>query len=348
MNALDLGYGVAAVVTAPLWMRKTRSGWAQRFARVVPELPPREPGVQRIMLHAVSVGEVNALREIVPLLGKHAQVVVTASTDTGFARAQSLFGAQTEQDHRRHSCSVARFPLDGSWMVSRFLDAVKPDVVGLVELEIWPNFVRACQKRAIPVAVINGRLSERSFRGYRRIARWISPSFTALSIAAVQNEAYAQRFVDMGVAANRCVLTGSMKFDSVQIADDVPGAEKLADALGIDPSKPLIVAGSTGPGEEAMLYAIWKTHLRAHGVQLLCAPRKPERFDQAAAALPGCVRRTCPQAKRCTQKNTNERSNSPESTAVHGSENRAAANQNGKKSGAGLFLPDTIGERGRA
>lgn len=285
VNLLDLGYSLAAVATAPWWMRKTRSGWSERFARVLPDLPPKREGVPRIMLHAVSVGEVNALRELVPLLCAEAEVVVTASTDTGVARAGSLFAG---------CCTVARYPLDASWAVRRFLDAVCPDAVGLVELELWPNFVAACRERGVPVAVVNGRLSERSFRGYRRVRRWMSPAFASLSVAAVQDDAYADRFAAMGVPNDRVVVTGSMKYDSSRIEDVVEGADALAGSLGIDRARPLVVAGSTGPGEEALLHEVCE-RVRAQvggDVQLLCAPRRPERFDEAAAALPGCVRRS--------------------------------------------------------
>ena len=305
MNILDLVYVLAAVVTAPWWMRRRRSGWAERFARVLPELGPKQPGRPRVMLHAVSVGETNALRELVPLLCREAEVVVTASTDTGLARARELFGS---------ACVVARYPLDATWAVRRFLDRVEPDAVGLVELEIWPNFVRACHGRGIPVAVVNGRLSERSFRGYRRIARWVSPSFAALSVAGVQDETYAERFAAMGVPRDRVAVTGSMKFDTARIEDGVAGADQLAAELGIDRSRPLLVAGSTGPGEEALLRDACARAFGEGGVQLLCAPRKTDRFDEAARALPGCVRRSSARA--------------------------------GDRPGAGgsLFLLDTIGE----
>jgi 3-deoxy-D-manno-octulosonic-acid transferase len=301
LNLLDIVYALAATVTAPWWMRKTRSGWAERFARVLPDLPPKREDRKRILVHAVSVGEINALRELIPLLEAEAEVVLTASTDTGLARARALFASV---------CHVARFPLDASWAVGRFLDTVKPDAVALVELELWPNFVRECSRRGVPVAVINGRLSERSFRGYRRIRRWISPSFASLAVAAVQDAAYAERFVAMGVPRTRCVVTGSMKFDSARIDDGAPGAAALRAEMGIDPARPLVVAGSTGPGEEALLRSACERAFGSGAMQLLCAPRKPERFGEAAAALPGCRRRSEP----------------------------------GSGSGNGLFLLDTIGE----
>lgn len=282
MNLLDLLYIPTAVVLAPLWALKKRRGWPERLGKIAP-LPSRRKGTKaRILLHAVSVGEVSALRHLVPLLAGDFDVVVSVSTDTGLARACALYAG---------SCHVVRYPLDLSWCVGRFLDAVRPDVVGLVELEVWPNFVRACERAGVPVAVVNGRLSERSFRGYRRIRPLIAPSFGRLAAAGVQDESYAARFEALGVPRGRVRITGSMKWDAASIADHVPGAQELGAMLGIDPARPLIVAGSTGPddegGEEALLHAACPA-----GAQLLCAPRKPERFDEAARAMPGCVRRS--------------------------------------------------------
>ncbi|MCC6428754.1 MAG: hypothetical protein IT435_18270 [Phycisphaerales bacterium] len=277
MNALDALYVGLAGATAPIWARKARGGWPERFGKT-PVLPAKIQGKPRILLHAVSVGEVSALRHLVPILTPSADVVISAGTDTGLARAGELY---------RGTCRVVRYPLDFSWVVQRFLDAIDPDVVGLVELELWPNFVRTCVQRGIPIGVINGRLSARSFRGYRKIRPLIGGAFRSLAFAAVQDEDYAERFRAMGVLPERCIITGSMKWDSASIADEVPGAQELAAALGIDTARPLVVAGSTGPGEEALLHAACPP-----GVQLVCAPRKPERFEEAARAMPGSIRRS--------------------------------------------------------
>ena len=208
----------------------------------------------------------------------NAQVIISVTTDTGIERARKVFGS-------RHT--VVRYPFDFSWSVRRFLGAVKPDLVLLMELEIWPNFTRLCANRSIPIAVINGRLSARSFTRSLRV-RWIlSPMFRRLSRVAAQDQAYADRFEAMGVARNRIAVTGTMKWDTAEIADHVDGAEELAQEMGIDRSMPLIVAGSTALGEETLISAACP-----EGVQLLCAPRKPEWFDQTYRALPGSVRRS--------------------------------------------------------
>lgn len=279
MNALDLTYALGAAVLAPVWARKARGGWKERLGGVA-ALP--EPAVERprLLIHAVSVGEVNAIRQLVPMLRERGvEVVVSVGTDTGIARAAAVFGAS--------GTAVVRYPLDFSRSVARFLDAVRPQAVGLVELEVWPNFIAECARRQIPVGVVNGRLSERSFAGYRRIRAVMGPSFARLAFAAVQDEAYAERFRAMGVPAERVRVADTMKWDSAQIADEVAGSDALAEALGIDRMRPLVVAGSTGPGEEALLHRACPA-----GVQLLCAPRKPERFEEAARDLPRCVRRS--------------------------------------------------------
>jgi len=310
MNLLDLLYLPAAALTAPWWARKARGGWRERFGHT-PAIPrphhPRAPAPPRLLIHAVSVGEVNTLRALVPMLRDAGiEVIVASTTDTGLARARALF-AETplaEALPGKPGVTVVRYALDLSSSVSRFLDAIRPDAAALIELEIWPNFVRECARRNIPVAVINGRLSERSFKGYQRFRRFLAPSFARLAFAAVQDSAYAERFRTMGAADVR--ITGSMKWDAVlplAPGEVLPGADQLAADLGIDRSRPLIVAGSTGPGptpqapsEEALLHAACPP-----GTQLLCAPRKPERFDETVASLGGearCVRRSASRQQR--------------------------------------------------
>jgi 3-deoxy-D-manno-octulosonic-acid transferase len=282
VNHYDAAYTLLAAAASPWWARKARGGWGERMGRIDP-LPPKG-GRPRVVIHAVSVGEVNALRPLIPLLAGEAEPVVAVTTDTGIERARALFGAV---------CPVVRYPLDFSRCVRRFLDATSPDLIALVELEVWPNLIRQARARGVPVAVINGRLSARSFRGYRRLRPVLRRTFASLSLAAVQDETYRRRFVAMGVEPERCVVTGSMKWDAVEIGagDGGPGERALAIAaeMGIDRSRPLVVAGSTAEGEEALISASCP-----EGVQLLCAPRKPERFDEAAAAMPGCVRRSRP------------------------------------------------------
>ena len=293
MNRLDPFYILAAVLCSPLLLKKQRSGWKQRMGHVAPMLKteasvgPIAHRRPRVLLHAVSVGEVNALRTLVGVLAEDCDVIVATTTDTGLERAQSLYAGVAE---------IVRYPLDFSWSVRRFLDTVRPDVVALVELEIWPNFMGACRARGIPVAVINGRLSARSFKGYHRFRWLLRRSFASLAVVGAQDEAYAERFRAMGVAQDRVRVTGSMKWDSAP-SGEASGrlrakADELASKMGIDRARPLVVAGSTGPGEESLIHRA----CAGQHVQLLCAPRKPERFDEASDAMRGCVRRSVTKA----------------------------------------------------
>lgn len=276
VNRLDLLYIPAAIAAAPWWARKARGDWPARFGHG--EALPAPSDRPRVLVHAVSVGEVNALRTLVPILAERADLVVSVGTDTGIDRARHLFADR---------CPIVRYPVDLSSAVGRFLDRVRPDAVALVELELWPNFLRACARREIPACVINGRLSERSFRGYRRIRAFMRPLFGGLAFAGVQDEAYRDRFVAMGLDPARCVVTGSMKWDAAPTGPGTDAAEALAREMGIDRRRPLVVAGSTAEGEEALLHAACPP-----GAQLLCAPRQPQRFDEAARDLPGCARRS--------------------------------------------------------
>ena len=306
MNALDVIYTIGAAALFPFWGRKSRSGWKQRLGHV-PAVSPKQLGRPRIIIHAVSVGEVSAAKGLVEhLIARGFDVMVATTTDTGTARAKAIF---TSEHFAASPVTVLRYPLDFSASVKRFLDGVQPDLVALMELEVWPNFVSACRQRSIPIGVVNGRLSARSFRGYRRIKPIIGKSFASLAFAAVQDADYAQRFLHMGVSPDRCTITGTMKWDTVKpnTAGTVsPAAEQLARELGIDRARPVIVAGSTAEGEEALIHGALSTSLIAGAFpldsplatsQLICAPRKPERFDQAATALPGCTRRSTSKGK---------------------------------------------------
>jgi 3-deoxy-D-manno-octulosonic-acid transferase len=285
----DLLYAIGALMAGPvlavglLRSGKWRTDWKGRFGRTVP-LP--EAGSPTLLLHGVSVGEVNATRDLVAHLqapgAPPVRIVISTTTNTGMERARSLYG-------ERHP--VVRFPFDFSWMMRRFLDAVRPDAVVLMELEVWPNLAQECQERGIPLVVINGRLSDGSFGQYRWARRWVGPMFQGLAAVAAQTEEYAHRFRELGTPPERVRVTDTMKWDTAKLVDEVEGAPELGASMGIDPERPLVVAGSTGPGEEQALI-----REKPEGVQLLLVPRKPERFDEVARLAPGMVRRTAGRA----------------------------------------------------
>jgi len=235
------------------------------------------PHPRRILLHAVSVGEVNAIRLLVDeLKANDFDIVVCVTTDTGLRRAKELFA-------EKHT--VTRFPFDFGFSIKKFLQRVKPTVIGLVELEVWPNLIGISAKKNIPVVVINGRLSERSYKRYKLAKCILRKTFSRLSAIGMQSEEYATRVRELG-GVNVKVL-GTMKWDNATIGDTIDGADELAEDLQIDKTKPLIVAGSTTPEEHLLLL-----HAIPQNVQLLCAPRRPEWFDESAQALAPCNRRT--------------------------------------------------------
>ncbi|MCY2929973.1 MAG: 3-deoxy-D-manno-octulosonic acid transferase [Planctomycetota bacterium] len=292
---LDTLYAAALTAASPVWLYKMirhgryREDVAQRFGAV-----PTRYGLQpTIWVHAVSLGEINAARTLVAQL--HSQlpdyrVVVSTSTDTGMAAARRLFAT----DHM-----VFRWPLDFTLAVRRAIARIRPAMVVLMEGEVWPNFLAACQRKQIPVAVVNARMSpDKGYPGYKKLgplaARLL---FNRLRAIGVQSEDYAARFRDLGTDPARLHVTGMMKFDTIDTAESRPGQAALAAAMGIAPDDDLLVAGGTGDGEEKLLLEIYPALRAKHPrLKLAIVPRKPERFEevarQIAAAGLGVIRRS--------------------------------------------------------
>lgn len=288
VNHYDIAYGLGVGVSAPFWLvkpsarRKVLSALRTRMGQQV-AAAPRDPARPAVMIHAVSLGEINATRALVKSLmdaEPNLHVIVSTTTETGHDRAQQLYGGQP-------GLSVIRYPLDFSKAVVRVLDAVRPDVVVLMELEVWPNFLRQCRARGVPVVLVNGRLTTSSFRRYR----WIKPvaggMFRRLGAICVQDETYARRFVELGADPEKVRITGTMKFDTAEVADRVPGDDDLAAAVGLYPgAEPIWVCGSTGPGEEEVILGVYRRLLARHSrLRLVLVPRKPERFDEVAGLV---------------------------------------------------------------
>jgi 3-deoxy-D-manno-octulosonic-acid transferase len=289
---VDCCYLLLAILLAPVFgfqaiaTGKYRGDWAQRTGRM-PRLPST---TQRVWIHAVSVGEANAVRGLIASWREQSpdtEFVISTTTDTGKARLESIFGDLT----------IIRYPLDFSWWVCRALDRIRPTMVVLVELEVWYQFITQAAARGIPVAVVNGRLSERSVRGFGWIAPITRRMFRSLSWVSAQDETYAERFRRMGAPAEQVRVSGSLKWDTAEIADTIDGSEPLATAMGINRQRPLWVCGSTGPGEEERILQAYASLRRHHPeLQLAIVPRKPERFDEVAGLIAKagheCIRRS--------------------------------------------------------
>ncbi len=247
----------------------------------VPPLNTDGPPV--IWLHCVSVGETQAARPLARALREnfptHALVVSTV-TLTGQRLAREVF--------KDEAAAIFYFPFDWAWSVRRTLRAIKPAVVLVLETELWPRFLRECSLRNVPVALVNGRLSERSIRGYRKLGGFIRRVVGTLTLAIMQTDADAARIATLGLAPERIRIAGNLKFDA-PIEDEAHElTAALRDRFQINDTRPLIVAASTHASEEASLLAALK-HLQAAlpraQPRLLIAPRHPERFAEVAALL---------------------------------------------------------------
>ncbi len=245
-------------------------------------VPSRPVGGKCVWVHGVSLGEINATRTLVDELHRRSPDIITvisSTTRTGLDRARELYPKQI----------VFRFPADFSFAVRRVLARIRPGVIVLMELEVWPNLIEVAHRAGVSVIIANGRVTEdRSMRRFRRpVVRAVARRmFSRVRFVAAQDEAYARRFIELGTPPERVAVTGSLKYDSAEIADRIEGQEALASQMGIDTNRPLLVAGSTGPGEEAMLLDAYETLLgRLPALQLAIVPRKPERFDEVASLI---------------------------------------------------------------
>ena len=278
---LDLLYLLAGLAYSPVIIYRAirhgryRAGWAQRFGKV----GRRSPEKKCIWLHAVSVGEVNAAKTIVKELEDRFadfEIVISTTTDTGFASASNLFS----QKHQ-----VFYFPFDFSWVIHRAFGNIRPAICLLMELEVWPNFISLAKRSGVPVIVVNGRISDKSYAGYKKIKPLTRNIFGKISLVLAQTAQYAQRFREIG--AGNVIVTSSLKYDTAQITDKVQGADALAAQINIG-SERLWVTGGTGPGEEQIILDVF-THLKQseqlEDLRLVIVPRKPERFDEVARTI---------------------------------------------------------------
>ena len=251
------------------------AGLRQRLG-AVPQLDDKPV----IWLHCVSVGETQAARPLAQRLKQafpHHALVVSTVTLTGQTLARDVFRDQAE--------SVFYFPFDWRWSTRRALKAINPAAVLIMETELWPNFLRECKARRIPVALVNGRISRHSYRRYKMIKFFLRRVLSCLSVAVMQSETDAERLLSLGMAREKLFTAGNLKFDS-EVAGELSGrTEELRQRFGLRSGAPLILAASThSPEEELMLESIRQLRTK-HGVRLMIAPRRPERFNEVAALI---------------------------------------------------------------
>ncbi len=255
---------------------KYREGFAAKF---LGRTPIRQGDTPCIWLHAVSVGEVNVLGPLLTRLEKQQPewtCVISTTTKTGFELARQKYSPRL----------VFYCPLDFSWAVKAALKRIRPDLLILAELELWPNLIRMAKKHGVKLAVVNGRLSERSSRGYRRIYPLVASILRAIDLIAVQNDEYGERFLRLGALPESVHTTGSIKFDGAQTNRENSKTRSLAKLAGIRPDDIIFLAGSTQePEEEMALTAFQRLADEISALKLIVTPRHPDRFGQVAGLL---------------------------------------------------------------
>jgi 3-deoxy-D-manno-octulosonic-acid transferase len=251
------------------------AGLRQRLGAVPPV--NRKPV---IWLHCVSVGETQAARPLAKRLKQQFpqyDLVVSTITLTGQNLARDVFRNQAER--------VFYFPFDWRWTVRRALKAVNPAVVLIMETELWPNFLRECKARHIPVALVNGRISRQSYRRYRLIKFFLRRVLSSLSIAVMQSETDAERLEDLGMSKEKLFNAGNLKFDAELASELTTKTEELRKRFAFDANVPLILAASTHAPEEQLIIESIQQLKQKSPVRLMLAPRHPERFNEVASLL---------------------------------------------------------------
>ena len=262
------------LVLGRLWWRGRkepgyRAHWAERLG-----FPDASPSTRlTLWVHAVSVGETRAAEPLVEALLEaypDSRILLTHMTPTGRATGKSLFG------HHGERMVQSYLPYDTGFMVGRFLRRFQPRVCILMETEVWPNLVAGCASSAIPVALVNARLSERSLRRGRKMGTLMSDAARAITLVAAQTEADATRIRSLG--APRVEVTGSIKFDVVPPQAALEKGAWLRARFG---TRPVFLCASTREGEEALILDAWQRATgKPPGALLAIVPRHPQRFDE--------------------------------------------------------------------
>ena len=247
--------------------------WSERFGFVTPVQARQDI----IWLHAVSVGETLAAVPLVKALQIKCpdhRLLITCMTPTGSERITAAFGDSVEHSYA---------PYDMPDAVARFLSRVQPKMLIIMETELWPNTIAACHKRQIPVILANGRLSEKSARGYGRVTSLSSPMFAQLTAVAAQHSDDGARFTALGLAAEHLYISGNIKFDLDLSTEIRQSAEVLRQQWSGVNQRPILLAASTHRGEdEVILQAFNQVKQRVDNALLVLVPRHPERFNPVA------------------------------------------------------------------
>jgi 3-deoxy-D-manno-octulosonic-acid transferase len=279
---LNVVYLAVLLVASPwiLWSAFRHGKYREGFAeKLWGRIPVRQGNATCVWLHAVSVGEVNLLATTIGALSRKRPdiaVVISTTTKTGYELAKKKYTAHT----------VFYCPLDFSWACREALRRVRPNLLVLAELELWPNLINAAKEQGARVAIVNGRLSDKSFRGYGRILPVVARLLRRIDLIAAQNIETAQRFHKLGARAEQVCATGSLKFDGAQTDRENPRSCELRTLAGFEPDDVVLLAGSTQAPEEEIAVRIYQSLIGEFPrLKLVLVPRHPQRFEEVAALL---------------------------------------------------------------
>lgn len=287
---------VALLLSLPYWLYqslrhgKYRAGLSQRVGRVPGRIQAVSSSQGRVIwIHAVSVGEVLAVGSLVQQMRAalpHHRILLSTTTDTGQELARKRFGAE----------NVFYFPLDFAFAIRPYLKTLKPELVVLAETEFWPNFLRLAHAGGAQIAVVNARISDRSWPNYRRFVWALRSMLMNIDLFLAQTTQDSARLQSIGADPERVQTAGNLKFD-LPVPPSPSIVERLRKAIAAQGAGPVLVCGSTVEGEEPLLLKAFENlrveHPRA---VMVLAPRHPERFDQVAILIRQleirCVRRS--------------------------------------------------------
>jgi 3-deoxy-D-manno-octulosonic-acid transferase len=264
------------IVWQALRTGKYREGFREKLLGLVPR---REGSATCVWVHAVSVGEVNLVAILLrELRAAHPdwEFVVSTTSRTGFELARKKYA----------DLSVFYCPLDFSWATRNAMRRIRPTILLLAELELWPNLIKAAKDYGARVAIANGRLSDHSFPGYRRIRPFVASVLRQIDLIAAQNDESATRFRALGAPSDRVIVTGSLKYDGAQTDRNNPRTQALRQLAEIADNDIVFLAGSTQEPEEQYAIDIFRRLSPKHPrLRLILVPRHPERFDAVSKLL---------------------------------------------------------------
>ncbi len=283
-------FTIGFILSSPYYFVRMRrrgnwqSGFGQRFGRYDAKLKQAITNRHTLWIHAVSVGEVNVCTQLIRALEPrlpNVKIVVSTTTTTGMGQLQSKLPTHISKIY---------YPIDRRPYVARALSTIRPQAILLVEAEIWPNFLWRARDMGTPLFLVNARLSDRSYRGYRRFGLLFKPLFASFMGVGAQNEADAAKLRELGCRPEAIRVVGSLKFDAATLGErhplDVPA---MLRQLGVGPGARLLVGGSTHPGEEAILAEQFlRLRARVPELFLVLVPRHFERSRDVGRELGAC------------------------------------------------------------